>query len=147
MRLLLLLTLLLGLSSPAITAQSLPPARPPLAADTLASLPLAADTAAAIHRLFMARRKARTRILLLTGGSLLLVGLVSTYTTAGQGTDVTTLDAYLVALGVTALGIELIACSGYSHRNERFVLHDLQVHKLSRSIKRDLAPKYFLPAK
>jgi hypothetical protein len=151
MRHLLLLALLLGLGGPIATAQTRPPARLASAADTLAlSPPVPTDTATAIRRLYATRRQARTKILLLTGGGFLAAaGLGSIFGPEKYGSyggnEVRIFNLALLAIPV--LGVELIICGRYSHRNERFALQDLQAHKLSRSVKQDLDPKYFLPAK
>jgi len=147
MRGLLVLLLCLGWSSLAALAQAM---RRPVAGDTLALPPVSTDTAAVIHDFYKAKRQARTRVVLGTGGGILLIGLLGNV--FGQerygsydGNSIRVFNLSLVALPVL-LG-ELLYYGRYSRRHERLASRDFQAHKLSASIRAELKPKYFQVAK
>jgi len=135
-----------GASALAAAAQTSPLASPP---DSLAAR---SDTAAALHRLFVAKRHIRTAVVLGTGGGFLLAGAVGNifgqenYGSYG-GDEVRIFN--LAVLAVPVLGAELLVFGEYSRRHERLATEDLRAHRLSPHLKRILAPKYFqpLPAK
>lgn len=143
------LFLLLGLLWASVlgaAAQTTPLARP---ADSLVA---STDTAAAIHRLFVARRHVRTAVVLGTGGGFLLAAALGNifgkenYGSYG-GDEVRIFNLTLLAIPV--MGAELLVFGEYSRRHERLATEYWRAHRLSPTIKRNLKPQYFqpLPAK
>ena len=142
----LLAVLLLLASSFARAQDSLSRARPAVA-DTARLQPTAADTAAAIHRLFVAARSLRT---ITVGGPLLVSGVVigvlpandtpvtSSYNQLGAG-------ALGVATAPSAPGELLYFGHHYSRRHERRALANWQAHHLAPELRLQLAPTYFAP--
>jgi hypothetical protein len=128
----LLLALLLA-AGPAVAQNLVAAARP----DSLVVAQAAPDTAAAIHRLFAARR-ARSYIitgLLVTPGAL---GFLVDGNSIGTA-------AYPVAAAPYELA-NLICHRRYRRKAEKRALANFQTHQLSSKIRRKLKPKYFTDA-
>ncbi|MGI4834204.1 MAG: hypothetical protein ACRYFK_12160 [Janthinobacterium lividum] len=144
-----LLALLLLAGLPARAQDSLAPARPPVAdtARPRPAAPAAPDTAAALHRLFAAKRGLRAAVVVgtvVTGGVILALdglfasdsrnGLVS-FVEQGQ------------IIGVTSLIVlvEVLAESKYNRKKEQRALADWRAHRLAPDLQQRLTPHYFVP--
>ena len=133
MRYLLLLLALLLAAGPAAAQTSPLAARP----DSLPTAQAAPDTAAAIHRLFAARRVrsyAITGLLVVPGAVSLLV----------DGHSIGT-AVYPIAAAPFELA-NLICHRRYRRKAEMRALANFQTHQLSPKIRRKLKPKYFTDA-
>lgn len=137
--------MLLLMGSVAARAQALPPVQPQ---DSLALAPVQPDTVAAIHRFYVAKRHARTRVLLVTGGFFLAYAALGNifgsenYGSYG-GDEVRIFNATLLLIPV--LSGELLFYGLYSRRHERVSIEDFKAHELRRSLREQLKPKYFQP--
>lgn len=129
-----LLALLLLLAPGAAVAQAPPAATRP---DSLPAAPAAPDTAAAIHRLFAARR-ARSYIIT---GLLVVPGVVGFLV---DGNSIGT-AAYPIAAAPYELA-NLICHRRYRRKAEARAVLAFQAHQLSPKIRRKLKPKYFMDA-
>jgi hypothetical protein len=110
----------------------------------LAALPAATDTAAAIHRLFAAKRRLRTAVVAGTG-LLYVIAVVSGPDKYGSydGQFVRIFNYSPFLLGAV-IG-EFAYYGRYSHLRERRALDDWQAHRLSPEVRRRLAPRHFMP--
>ena len=106
-------------------------------ANSLAASQAVPDTAAAIHRLFAARR---TRSYIITG-LLVVLGAVNFLV---DGNSIGT-AAYPIAAAPYELA-NLICHRRYRRKAEKRALVDFQAHQLSPKIWRKLKPKYFTDA-
>lgn len=149
MRLLLLLAFLFASGLP-VAAQ----APPLLAQHALAPAP-AADTVAAIHRLFAARRKTCTYVV---GGTFALMVGTGVVTGLDQPAPQTSGgfsfggpvwdDQSIMLLGIgvvgaAVVGLELLTIGGWGQREEARMVAAFDEHRLPRHIKRRLKPSYF----
>lgn len=140
MRYLFLFLVLLLAASPAV-AQRLPTiARP----DSLLGAQPAADTAAAIHRLFAAKRHQSAIVLSATVGTGLLSLLLAENTRHSSAIDATP----VIATGISLLGIpatitEIGYYRQFTRRKKEQALSAFEENKLSDKIKRQLRPAYF----
>jgi len=158
MRYFLLLLALVGCSTTAF-AQTPVPAGPTAAAQLAVSAP---DTAAAIHRLFAAKRKRQVIITVATLGAAVGAGAVvlssnqQTGGGGGGGYGILTSSGPLLdnrATGVLAIGVlmlpvalvEAVLFGGWSEKQEQQTLTGWQQRTESRFLKRRLKPKYFGP--
>jgi hypothetical protein len=136
----LLLLAALGLARPPAPAQAqvLTPAseniRPPLG-------PAAPDTLAAIHRLFVHKRRLRLAVLGATIGYGTAASLDGIHSSDPVGVGLTYIFIVPVFAGTT-LGI-LLGTTQYSHRKEARAVQAFEAHQLSRRIRERLKPKYF----
>jgi hypothetical protein len=149
----LLLLAALGLASlPATTRAQALGTTPAPALAPLAAAPAGPDTAAAIHRLFAAKRRRQGYVV--GGTALVAVGATGVVaanrpadTGSGNGFGViapNNLD--LAMVGVVAMPVVLVEAlllGGWGHKYERQVLATWQQHQLPRSVKRRLEPRYF----
>jgi hypothetical protein len=141
-----LLLVLLLLSSVTARAQTaLPVPRP----DSVAQAAVQTDTIAAIHRFYTAKRHARTRVLLVTGGFFLAYVAIGNIFGAERygsygGDEIRIFNA--TVLLVPVLSGELLFYGLYSRRHERASIEDFQAHELRRNLRNQLKPKYFQPA-
>jgi hypothetical protein len=115
----------------------------------------AADTVAAVQRLFMAKRKACN---LLVGSTAVVAGagaLVALSQPApprsgggfDAGIDGRPIMATLIMVGsLPIIGIELLTCGGWGRRAEQRALAAAQAHRLPSALQRKLKPAYFAPA-
>jgi membrane protease YdiL (CAAX protease family) len=151
----LLLALLLA-AGPAVAQHPVAAAWP----DSLVAAQAAPDTAAAIHRLFAAKRHRQVVIGVATAGAaigaLAAVSLSNQQPSRSGGSGYGSLVSgpifdeqaiAMVAVGVitvpVALG-ELLLFGGWSKKKEQRVVADWERHKLARFFKRRLKPKYFV---
>jgi len=143
MRIFFLLLLLLLIGNTAAHAQVVPPVQ---RQDSLAQAPVNTDTVAAIHRFYVAKRHARTRVLLVTGGLFL------TYVALGNlfgrerygsygGDEIRVFNA--TALAIPVFSGELLFYGMYSRRHERISTEDFKAHQLRPKLLEQLKPKYF----
>jgi hypothetical protein len=146
MRILYLLLLLLLIGHTAARAQLLPPVQ---RQDSLVQTPINTDTAAAIHRFYVAKRHARTRVMLVTGG--LFVAYVALGNIFGRenygsygGDEIRIFNA--TALAIPVFSGELLFYGMYSRRHERISTEDFKAHQLRSRLREQLKPKYFQPA-
>ncbi|MGI4883803.1 MAG: hypothetical protein ACRYFR_02460 [Janthinobacterium lividum] len=150
-----LLLLLLVVVGPAF-AQGRPPVSRPDSAVAGALAPAAPDTVAALHRLFVARRRQRTYVAggtaLATVGGMAVIGSLpassgsSGYGSIGTGAgfDGAAAGTFLTGVvGALALGGVLIYYVQYSEKNERRAVADFEAHRLPQGLKRELKPKFF----
>lgn len=139
-------------AAPAL-AQTTPP--PTDAARVTTPTTGAADTIAALHRLFAARRKLRTVI---TSGLAVstALGFALAATPApiphspgfGGGLNISTgniIGVGTIVASVPALGVELLYLHRYSRRREAEAVAAFQTHQLTQRLRRRLKPKYFRP--
>ena len=151
--LLFLLTLLLA-ADPALAQNLSATTRPDsllfaqAAPDAITETPLAAapDTVAAIHRLFLAKRKRRIVVVAATVvvgavGSGVLIGTASTYNITFQAVFGLSLIPATAIAGIT----ELVCYNQYSRRQERQVIADYQNHMLPKLVRQKLKARYFQP--
>jgi hypothetical protein len=111
------------------------------------------DSAAAIHRLFVTKRKTRQYVV----GGTAAAGITSLVvvlnqpappTSAGFSAGIDGRPVMATIIGVTTaavMGLELLAPSAWSHQREEEAMNLLAAHKLPRYIKRRLEPRYFQP--
>ena len=135
---LLLCALLLGSRTPARAQAAALPAT--YRADSLAA---ATDTAAALHRLFAAKRRLRT---VLVGGTVVAYlvavntgGNYGTYNGEFVRTILYTPPALAVVLG------EVLFYGRYSRYRETRALSEWEQHRLAPETRRHLRPRYFHP--
>ena len=128
-------------------AQTLPTGYPTDSLSLQASPAAPLDSAAALHRMFAAKRAGRTLVMLGTG----LTGGLTLALTSMLGSDKNnSLYDYVNqtrTVGFTLLAgvAELLYYDQYSREKEQIALLGLELHKLSPYLKRHLKPKYFLP--
>jgi hypothetical protein len=113
--------------------------------------PTIPDTAAALHRLFAAKRGLRAVIV----AGTVLIGGVAFLIKATSGSKPTTLGATLadfgnkvgiVSLTSVAVIVELVAENKYSRSKEQVVIESWRMHQqLAPDIRRRLTPPYFEP--
>ncbi|WP_035566906.1 hypothetical protein [Hymenobacter sp. IS2118] len=152
MRLPFVFALLLATRLP-VAAQAAPAVSLPVVAPALA-----ADTIAAIHRLFAAKRKMCAYV---AGGTAMVAG-VGAVTALSQpapdtgggngfgfgapGFDERPINALgFVVVGAAVVGLELLTLGGWGQREEARVIMAYQQHQLSRRISRRLKPVCFRP--
>jgi hypothetical protein len=143
MKPLLLIAGLLLAAGPA-TAQAAP-------VSTLAALPAAApDTVAALHRLFVAKRK---KLLPIVAGTVaadaVVLGVVSATTPNGGFIDERVVGQVLtVVVGGAVVLAEVLFYQQYSPKKEQRAIAAFEAHRLPRHLKRQLKGRYFeaLPA-
>jgi hypothetical protein len=122
-------------------------------ASSLTAFQAVPDTAAAIHRLFAAKRKTCTYVM---GGTALAVGAGSLTAlsqpsrgTGGGGGFSAGVDGrpiiatFIGVLGVPVLGAELLLLGGWGHRKEQRAIDAFEKHQLSNNLKRKLTLRYF----
>jgi hypothetical protein len=142
MRLLLLL-LLLTISGQVI-GQEMRPATQPDPAITVQAIAPNADTVAAIHRLFAAKRTRTLRFAIGTVSVAAISGvLIGTASSGWDGLDQVLLGATLITLGLPVVVVEAVMAADYNKKSERRTVEEFQAHKLPRYMKRKLKPKYF----
>jgi hypothetical protein len=155
MKNLLLLIVLLLVSIPS-AAQDSTAAHP----DSLPTAQTAPDTAAAIHRLFAAKRRRQVTVGVATVGAavgaLAIVSLSTQQSGRSGGSGYGSLlsgpiidEQALAALAVGVITVpvmlgELVLFGGWSKKKEKRVLEDWEQHRLARFFKRRLKPKYFV---
>jgi hypothetical protein len=112
-------------------------------ATPLAASPAATDTAAAIHRLFTAKRRLRAAVVAGTG-LVYVLAVVAGPDKYGSysGSFVRTFNYSPFLLGAV-IG-EFAYYGRYSNRHERLALEDWQAQHLSPEVRRRLAPRYFV---
>lgn len=139
---LLFFALLLAAGPLRVVAQQPQPAVASPAAAPLAASAEATDTAAAIHRLFAAKRRVRTAVVAGTG-LVYVLAVVSGPSKYGSydGQAVRIFNYSPLLLG--ALIGEFAYYGRYSRRHERRALDDWQAQRLSPEVRRRLAPRYF----
>ncbi|QKG57034.1 hypothetical protein GKZ68_10580 [Hymenobacter sp. BRD128] len=116
-------------------------ARPDSLTAPLAATPAAPDTMAAIHRLFVHKR----RLCLVVLGANLGLGTASYLDGIHSNDPVGVGLTYILVAPIfaaTTLGI-LLGSAQYSHRREVRVLRAFEVHQLPQRIKAQLKPRYF----
>jgi hypothetical protein len=126
--------------------------------DSLTATQAATDTAAAIHRLFVAKRHVFRYVALGTiaaaGTAMLIVASVpDTESRSAGGGYGFNFSAPMDSKGLAILGIgissvpvllvETLCCAGWSRKKERRTLEAWQQHQLSAFYHRKLKPKYF----
>jgi hypothetical protein len=137
-----------------VGAQRLPASALP---DSLLLAQPAPDTAAAIRRLFAAKRK---RCGYLVGGTVVTTAVVAGILLSapqptpsgggfgilvGGGLDSNAINAAGVCLvGVPVLMAELLLCGGWGRKNEQRAINAYEAHQLPSSVKRRLKAKYFI---
>ncbi|WP_223650388.1 hypothetical protein [Hymenobacter psoromatis] len=152
----LLIGLLLALQP--VAAQESRPASPPDSPGVLLPTPPAeSDTVAALHRLFVAKRRTRTYVLAGTVIAVVMVAIVvasqpEKHGGSGGGFALSNGPIFSSAdqagfvvgfLGVPLLTTELLVYGNFSRRNEAQALVDFRAHQLSKHIKRKLKAKHF----
>ena len=137
----------------AARAQTTPAVDPPWVPDTTRlrpEAPITPDTAAALHRLFAAKRGMRAAIVVGT----VLVGGVAFVINVTTGSKSTTLGATLADLGQkvgivsltsVAVLVELVAENKYSRSREQLAIESWRRHQLAPDIRQRLTPPYFEP--
>ena len=122
-----------------------PPARSDSLTAPLATSLAAPDTVAAIHRLFVAKRKKNSRFFAGTLGVTAIGGVVTgTAPSSWDGLGQAVLGVAIIALvSLPALTVEAITALDYNKKSERQAVEDFQAHKVPRYLKRKLKPKYF----
>jgi ATP/ADP translocase len=133
----LLLLLLLLLAAKSVVAQNILVAPWP---DSLPTAHAATDTAAAIHRLFAAKRKTRTVVVVATlvGGAVI--------TTAGFMDPTPYADAAAAVFGVEILAAtitELLFYRRYSRAHEQKIIAKYQAHQPPKWLARKLHDSHF----
>jgi len=106
------------------------------------ALPAAPDTAAALHRLFAARRQRRNLIAIGSVGA----AMVGTATMPTKPSDILTTGDYAKLYGLGAAAIILVDFvfgDEYSRKNEQRAVASFEAHRLSRHLKRRLRARYF----
>jgi hypothetical protein len=142
MRLLLLLLLLM--ISGQVIGQEMRPATQPDSTVAAQAMAPNADTVAAIHRLFAAKRTRTLRFAIGTLGFAAISGvLIGTASPGWDGLGQVALGATLITLGLPAVVVEAVTAAGYNKKSERRTVGEFQAHKLPRYMKRKLKPKYF----
>ena len=154
MRYFLLLLALLLAAGPAV-AQTSPTA---VRSDSLSVAQSAPDTAAAIHRLFVAKRHVFRYVALgtLTAATTAIVVVTTAPATEsrsggggygfGLGNSGDNRGSVALGIGLTSvpvLLVETLFCAGWSRKKERRALEAWQRHQLSAFYHRKLKPKYF----
>lgn len=143
-----LLSVLLLATSLSATAQTSLVASPP----TTPQPRTAADTAAAIHRLFAAKRKvctllvSGTAVAAATGAAVALSQPDPSHSSGGFGGGIDgrpIMATLIMVASLPVIGVELLTCGGWGHRAEQKALAAAQAHQLPRRLKRTLQPKYF----
>jgi hypothetical protein len=141
---------LLGAASPAAAQATYPTAHPVTVLASPAPIP---DTAAAIHRLFAAKRKRQGYVIgatvvaaIGTAGTVVANRPADSGTSSGFGVMApNNLD--LAMVGVVAVPVvlaEALFLGGWGYKYERQVLATWQQqHQLPRAVKRRLVPRYF----
>jgi peptidoglycan/LPS O-acetylase OafA/YrhL len=142
---------LLAAASPAAAQASAPSTQP--AAMLASPAPAAPDTAAAIHRLFAAKRKRQGYVV---GATVVAAVGTAGVVAANRPTDLGTSSGFgviapnnldLAMVGIVAVPVvlaEALFLGGWGHKYERQVLATWQQqHQLPRAVKRRLAPRYF----
>ncbi|WP_223650387.1 hypothetical protein [Hymenobacter psoromatis] len=129
---------------PAAAQQARPASAPDLLGAALPTPPAAPDTAAALHRLFAARRRNISVALPLTVGAGAGLFLAVAHTSdAKEGLNWTLLG--VITVGFT-IG-ELASIPRYSKRREEMMAEDFKRHRLPASWRRELRQWYFKPTK
>jgi hypothetical protein len=143
MRLLLLLLLLI--ISGQVLGQKMRPVTQPDSAVAAQAMAPNADTVAAIHRLFAAKRKRTLHFAIGTVGIAAIGGiLIGTAPSGWDGLGQAVLGATLVALvALPAVVAEAVTAASYNKKSERRTVEEFHAHKLPRYLKRKLKPKYF----
>lgn len=147
MRLLLLLLALLA-TCPGAQAQLVPAATPTRLNPSVAPAPVAAapDTAAALHRLFAAKRKKLLFVVLGTVAAE-LAGQAVIGATVHGGTGIINerdADHFLLALvAVPVVIAEGLFYAQYNRKHEQRAIDSFQAHRLPRHLARQLKARYF----
>ena len=145
MRLPFALAILLAVQTP-IAAQ-VSPSGPPTAAPAPA-----ADTVAAIHRLFAAKRKVCTFVAggtALVSGAAAMTALNQPAPNVGGGSFGGPIDGrpimatFIGVVGAGVVGLELLTFGGWGQRRESRTVAAFQQHQLPQRISRRLKPVYF----
>ena len=132
-----LLAALLLLGRPA-AAQT--PTRP----DSLAVSAPAPDTAAALHRLFAAKRQVNKSFLVGALGITVAGGaVIRTARSDFSGISQSATGILIELTGLVAVTMELFRPLDYREKKEQRAMADFRAHKLPRYLKRKLKPKYF----
>ena len=140
MRYLLLLLALLLAAGPAVAQNPVVAARP----DSLPATQAAPDTAAAIHRLFAAKRHQSAAVISATVGTGLLCLLLAENTRHSYTIDTTPIVATGISLfSIPTTAIEIGYYRQFTRRKEQQALVAFQEHKLPERIRRRLRPEYF----
>ncbi|MGI4866630.1 MAG: hypothetical protein ACRYFZ_22100 [Janthinobacterium lividum] len=137
MKYLVLFFALLVAIGPAV-AQAPPAARP----DSLSATHAAPDTVAAIHRLFVAKRRQRNLI----AGGIVVAALVGVAASPTGAHELFSTGDYAKLYGLAAaaaVGVDFAFSSEFSQRNEQYALEDFRAHQLSKHLRRKLRPRYF----
>jgi hypothetical protein len=155
MRYFLLFLALLLAAGPAGAQTSLMMTRP----DSLPVAQAAPDTAAAIHRLFAAKRRRQVVVGVATMGAaigtLAIVSLSNQQPSRSSGSGSSLLSGPLfddqtvaaLAVGVITVPVtlgELLLFGGWGKKKEQRVITDWEQRRLTRFFKRRLKPKYFV---
>ncbi|RZK25492.1 MAG: hypothetical protein EOO63_15965 [Hymenobacter sp.] len=140
MRYLLYFLFLLGAAGSAV-AQNAPVTTQ---SDSLSVAQAAPDTAAAIHRLFAAKRHQSAFVISATVGTGLLSLLLAENTRHTYTIDATPIVATGVSLlSIPATAVEIAYYQQFTRRKERRALMACKAHKLPARIKHHLRPVYF----
>jgi hypothetical protein len=146
----LLLVLMLCLLGHQAFAQATPPAARVdsliAAAQAKARAAAAVDTAAALHRLYAAKRQ---RGLLIAGGfvavTALGIAIDQNRDNPGQYQGLVNV-AFVVFVGVPVLAANFFYHTQYNHKKERRAIAAFEAHQLPAATKSRLQEKYFRPA-
>ena len=123
----------------------------PAGADSTLTAASSADSVAAVHRLFAAKRKACGLVI---GGTATVTGIGALSVLNGPsparnsfgGIDGRPIMATMIVIAaLPVMGAELLFCGGWGRREEARAIAALQAHQPPRYLQRKLKPKYFLP--
>ena len=127
-------------AGPALAQNSSLATRP----DSLSVAQVVPDTAAAIHRLFVAKRHQSAAVISVTVATGLLGLLLAENTRHTNTIDATPIVATGVSLlSIPATAVEIAYYQQFTHRKERLALTAFKEHKLPERIKRHLRPVDF----
>ncbi len=134
--------ILFTLASCAVFAQVSPPVLRANSLATATPAQPAADTVAAIHKLFAKRRRQQT-----LGALGIVVGTAVAVTAVGSTRSASN-TAYLSAVGIGFLAIpvlvvELLHFDRYNRKRERQAVSAFGTHHLPKWLRRELKPKFF----
>jgi hypothetical protein len=139
------LLLLLLIISGQVLGQEMRPVTQPDSAVAAQAMAPNADTVAAVHRLFAAKRTRTLHFAIGTVGVAAIGGvLIGTAPSGWDGLGQAVLGATLVALvALPAVVAEAVTAAGYNKKSEWRTVEEFHAHKLPRYLKRKLKPKYF----
>jgi hypothetical protein len=139
----LLLLLLLTISGQ-VLGQGMRLATQPDSAVAAKAMAPNADTVAAIHRLFAAKRTRTLRFAIGTVSVAAIGGvLIGAASSGWDGLGQVALGATLITLVLPVVVVEAVTAADYNKKSERRTVEEFHAHKLPRYLKRKLKPKYF----